>query len=101
MGERIAALEESTAGRPFAIYGAGFYGSYILSSLRDPSRVVAVIDQNPYLQGREHFGVPVMAPADLPAEVADVLVGLNPRTSRAAMTDVPGWESRALRLGYL
>jgi hypothetical protein len=97
----IAEAERSVAGGPAAIYGAGFYGSYIRAALRHPEHIATWIDQNPYLHGREHFGLPVVAPADLPQHVRDVYVGLNPHTSRSIIEGVEVWQDRAIRFHYL
>ena len=97
----IAEAERAVADGPAAIYGAGFYGSYIRAALRHPEHIATWIDQNPYLHGRQHFGRPVVAPADLPQQVRDVYVGLNPRTSRSIIDGVEVWQDRAIRFHYL
>lgn len=74
----IAAKEARLGDRPVAIYGAGFYGTYILSVLQDQSRVQYVVDKSPYLQGKRIGQVPIIAPRDLSNEVSAVYVGLNP-----------------------
>ena len=69
----------------FYIYGAGFYGKFILNCIQDKSRVRGFIDKNPFLVGREIDGIPVVAPTDV--TLADVLVGLNPRAARAILSE--------------
>ena len=99
--DRIAEAERSVASSPAAIYGAGFYGSYIRAALEHPEQIAMWIDQNPYLHGREHFGLPVVAPADLPQDVRDIYVGLNPRAARSIIEGVEVWQDRAIRFHYL
>jgi SAM-dependent methyltransferase len=80
-------LEECVpiAGQPCAIYGAGFYGSWIAQRLSGTMEIVAFLDQNPHLQGRTHMGVPLLDPADLDETVRTIFVGLNPLKARGIM----------------
>ena len=89
------------AGSPIAIYGAGFYGKFIESCLKDPDRVACVLDQNPYLHGKKENGKPVLPPAQLPEEVETVLVGLNPAHARNIIADIPALASRRIEYFYL
>jgi len=93
--------EAAVSGRAAAVYGAGFYGSLILTSLQDRSNVIAIIDQNPFLQGRTHFGLPVIAPEELPETVADLYVGLNPAVAEETVQSVEALADRCLRFHYL
>jgi SAM-dependent methyltransferase len=98
---RIREFEASIGEGAVAIYGAGFYGSFISSVLQDPQRVCCIIDQNRHLQGRELNGKLILAPDQLPAEVAHILVGMNPRNARASIGAIPGWDSRGLSFFFL
>jgi 2-polyprenyl-3-methyl-5-hydroxy-6-metoxy-1,4-benzoquinol methylase len=98
---RLAASETAVSGRPAAIYGAGFYGSFIHSRLASTANIEAFVDQNPYLQGTVRFGLPVVAPADLPADVHDILVGLNPSHAREIMAAIDVWHDRSLTLHFM
>lgn len=73
------------AGRKAAIYGAGFYGSWIMSRIGDIVDVVAFLDRNPHLQGAMHFGAPMIKPEDIPGDVEVLFVGLNPLKAREAI----------------
>lgn len=75
---------------PLVIYGAGVYGNFILSCLKEPGRVVNFLDQNEFLQGSEVAGVKVIAPRDFSIQEAAILVGLNPRNARRIIGEVPG-----------
>ena len=89
--ERIRAFE-STLGRDdsIAVYGAGFYGTFITAALSKPERVRCYLDQNPFLQGRllnEKW--PVVHPAKVPVDVTALLVGLNPTQARTIIDSLP------------
>ena len=84
-----------------AIYGAGFYGTFIHSSLREPRRVRCLVDQNEFLQGKLLHDAPVVAPADLPASVEHLLVGLNPARARAIVADIPALAARKIDYFFL
>lgn len=101
ISSRIGQYEESLGDVPLAIYGAGFYGNFLMSSLRNPARVKYFVDQNAHLQGTTVNGRPVLSPSDLPAEVTDVLVGLNPRSARSAIASIDSWRARAISYFFL
>jgi SAM-dependent methyltransferase len=84
-----------------AVYGAGFYGAFISASLAEPGRIICYLDQNPYLQGKEFNGCPILAPSELPEDVKNVLVGLNPAHSRAIISSIPALVGRKLEYFYL
>lgn len=97
---RIRAYEASMTGTA-AIYGAGFYGAFIAASLAEPSRISCHVDQNPYLQGGSFDGKPIVAPAELPAGIRSMLVGLNPAHSRRIISDVAPLRERELDYFFL
>lgn len=98
---RIKDLGQSLAGEPTAIYGAGFYGSLIFTSLGATDDILGFVDQNPFLAGRTHLDRPVFGPDDLPAATRHICVGLNPAAARAAMASIDTWRGRALEFHYL
>lgn len=101
-GARVQAFEQTLAAdAPVALYGAGFYGAFIASWLRQPQRIRYVIDQNAFLQGRQLHGAPVIAPADLPSDISTLLVGLNPAHARQIVGDIPAFAGRSLNCFYL
>jgi SAM-dependent methyltransferase len=96
-GESVRRFEADHAGvRKAAIYGSGFYGTFVASCLDDLDRVVAFVDQNPFRQGQTLLGKPVVAPHDLPRDVELVYVGLNPAAARAEMAKLTSWSERKL-----
>lgn len=98
---RIRAFEEKTGDAPLAIYGAGFYGNFLASSLAQPARARCFVDQNLHLQGRTLNGRPVIAPLALPADIRHVLVGLNPRSARTAIASIPAWRDLGIDYFFL
>lgn len=102
VGRRIAGAEEDLpADSRSAIYGAGFYGTYIGASLNHPDRVDCYVDQNPFLQGKSLFDKPILAPAELPGDVGHIYVGLNPAIARRTMQALTAWSGRRLRYTFL
>lgn len=88
-------------GEPIAVYGAGFYGAFIAANLAQPARIACFVDQNPFLQGRLLDGKPILAPADLPASIRAMLVGLNPAHARRIIDDIPTLRARQLDYFFL
>lgn len=88
------------ASGPAAIYGSGFYGTFLATCLDRVDRVVAFVDQNPYRQGSMLLEKPIVAPNDLRAEVRVVYVGLNPRNARGEIAKLANWASRPLEFFY-
>ncbi|MBN1909676.1 MAG: class I SAM-dependent methyltransferase [Pirellulales bacterium] len=73
-----------------AVYGAGFYGLFIVTCLRDPSRIECFVDQNAFYQGSRRYGKPIIAPAELAPDIELLYVGLNPAIAQQAMADTFG-----------
>jgi hypothetical protein len=96
-GKRVAAFEAQLApDTPVAIYGAGFYGAFVAANLARPDNVRCHLDQNAFLQGRQMNGKPILPPAELPADVRTLLVGLNPAHARRIIADIPALAAREL-----
>lgn len=77
-----------------ALYGGGFYGTFIASRLSHPERIQYVIDQNAFLHGRTIHGAPVIRPEELPLEVNTILVGLNPTGAKQIVQDIKSFKGR-------
>ncbi|WP_072393218.1 methyltransferase domain-containing protein [Hyphomicrobium sp. CS1GBMeth3] len=82
------------AGRKAAIYGAGFYGSWIYSRVSTRVAPAAFLDRNPHLQGGSHFGVPVLPPERIPDDIEVLFIGLNPLKAKDVIAVQP-WLNRA------
>lgn len=87
----ITNFENSVAPNvPLVIYGAGIYGNFILSCLKEPERVTHFLDQNAFLHGTQIGDAEVIHPDNLSYDRAAILVGLNPRNARRIIGDIPG-----------
>jgi len=100
-GKRLDAAAGRYAGQRCAVYGAGFYGSWIHGRLKDMLDIAAFLDQNPKLQGTSHLGLGVIPPSELPEEVHVVFMGLNPLKARAIAAQVPVLARQGLELVWL
>ena len=100
--ERLRSAEQSILDDgELAVYGAGFYGAFIRSCLARPERIRCFIDQNPYLQGSDLGGVPIVPPEALAEDIHNVFVGLNPAHAKKIVTSVVAFESRDLAYFYI
>ncbi|MBX4862980.1 class I SAM-dependent methyltransferase [Rhizobium sophorae] len=88
-------------GRKAAIYGAGFYGSWIFSRVGKDVELTAFLDQNPNLQNAMHFGHPVIAPTAIADDAEALFIGLNPLKARAAIGNMPYLQKPGLELIWL
>jgi len=85
----------------FAIYGAGFYGSYIALNLKPHLKASYFVDQNKFLQGKTIHDVKVVSPHNLPKDIKRVLVGINPLVAEEAINSVSDWKDRDIKFDYL
>ncbi|MFO1000204.1 MAG: class I SAM-dependent methyltransferase [Planctomycetaceae bacterium] len=102
LGTRIREFErQRPANERSAIYGSGFYGTFIASCLENPEKISCFLDQNPYRQGKEMMGRPIIDPRQMDASIHTVYVGLNPSSARKIIGDIKGWHNRDLELCFL
>ncbi len=102
LGGRIRQFERRRpANEAAAIYGSGFYGTFIASCLESTGNVSCFLDQNPFRQGRELLGKPILDPQKLDASIRTVYVGLNPRSARKIIGDIEAWRDRDIELCFL
>jgi SAM-dependent methyltransferase len=99
--ERIAAFERTVRGRRAAIYGSGFYGVFIASSLADRSALAYFLDRNPHQQAKRIFDLPVLAPEALGDEIDVVYAGLNPARAPEIVAGVDPLHRRTREFFYL
>lgn len=97
-GDRVRAHEAGpgAGASASAIYGSGFYGTFIASCLRNLDRVAVFVDQNPYRQKQTLLGKPIVAPEALPPDISNVYVGLNPRRAREELAKLAAWRGRSM-----
>lgn len=91
---RVGTFEAQHLDEPTAIYGAGFYGTFIATCLNNISSVQCFIDQNPFKQNQAMLDKPIVAPDDLPQNVKTIYVGLNPRKARTTIGAISAWAAR-------
>jgi SAM-dependent methyltransferase len=98
---RIREFEETVGAGQVAVYGAGFYGNFIASTLIHSDSVCCFVDRNHYLQGTTLNGKPILALEQMPRSVTHVFVGLNPRIARSNIEDIDDWRGRQLSYFFL
>lgn len=98
---RICDAESRLGSLPSAIYGSGFYGSYILSLLSRPDHVQCFIDASPFQQGKRLFNRNILAPSEVQDNIRALYVGLNPSIARATVDSMTWLEGRNLELVFL
>ena len=101
-GEKVIDFEKGLDDdAKLAVYGAGFYGFFIMSCLSGRFKINYILDQNPFMHGRKIGGAIVIDPASLPADIHTLLVGLNPSHAKQIIQEVAGFENRNLNVFYL
>jgi SAM-dependent methyltransferase len=98
-GKRVRDFETAHEGAS-AIYGSGFYGTFISTCLEQPERVRCFLDQNPHRQKQSLLDLPIVAPEALPGEVNSIYVGLNPRVAREEIAAANNLQSRECDFFY-
>lgn len=101
IAERVREFERAHPAQASAIYGAGFYGTYIATCLERPERIRCFVDRNPHLQGRSKLGKTIVSPEALSDDVSVVYVGLRPAIARPSIDSISEWRERALDSFYL
>lgn len=97
LGQRVREFEAALPpDAVLAVYGSGFYGTFIGAALADPRRIRCFIDRNPFRQGKFLLDRPVVAPEALPPGVNTICVGLNPASAHQNIADL-GWDARNYR----
>ncbi|HEX4198420.1 MAG TPA: methyltransferase domain-containing protein [Caulobacteraceae bacterium] len=92
---------EANLGRATAVYGAGFYGAFLLTRMAGRIAPACCLDNNRHLWGNTLFDVPVAAPDALPADVDVVYVGLNPAHAREIAAAIPVLQRPGLDLVFI
>jgi len=98
---KIAAFESNTKGEKAAIYGAGVYGNFIATSLKDLSCVSCFIDQNTLLYNERILAKAIYSPQDLPEDVKVIYVGMNPKIAKSAIDSIASWKNKNLQYLFL
>jgi SAM-dependent methyltransferase len=98
---RLDQVIRTNATRTTAVYGAGFYGAFLLARMAGHIEAVCCLDNNRHLWGKTLFDVPIAAPDALPASVDVVYVGLNPARARQIAASVPALQRPGLDLFFI
>ncbi len=93
-------IDRLPEGEAIAIYGAGVYGRYLASLLKDRCAIVCFLDKNPFVRG-EVYGIPVFPPESLPKEVKTLVVGLNPSIARNVIDKMECIDKSKLNLVFI
>ena len=101
LGGRLRSAEQRLASVGTAIYGAGFYGSWIASSLLHADSVRCFLDRSPFQQGGLRFGKPILPPEQVPSDIGALYVGLNPAIARKTMAQAPVPGRKDIELVFL
>jgi SAM-dependent methyltransferase len=89
------------SGKRAAVYGSGFYGSWICSRIEADVDFRLFLDQNPKLQGSVHLSRLIVAPSKLDDDLDVVFVGLNPLKARAAIAGQTALNRPGLNLVWI
>lgn len=84
-----------------AIYGSGFYGSFIATCLSDFERVKVFIDQNPYRQGMKLMGKSIVSPEVLSRDIQIIYVGLNSNVAKNSIKPIDSFNGLDIQFYFL
>jgi SAM-dependent methyltransferase len=84
-----------------AIYGSGFYGTYIAGCLANQERIKIFLDRDPYRQSKKLYGKAIIDPELMPELINTVFVGLNPAIARQNIEKITSWQARKIQFFYL
>lgn len=83
--KKLDTAAKSFCNSPSAIFGAGFYGTYIASKIMNRTMCKCFLDNNPHLNNALHMGLSVLSPADMPQEIEVLFAGLNPKIAHSVI----------------
>ena len=102
ISDKIIAYEESHSDiNNAAIYGSGFYGSFIYSLLKYPEKINYFIDQNKHKHNTKIFNKEIIPPNMIFDEVESIYVGLNPAVSKKSIEDIREWKKHKYEYCFL
>lgn len=99
-GHQIDKALASNGDKIVAIFGAGFYGSFIYARIGAKADIRCFLDNNQHLWSTQHFGLPVVRPADIPNDVQVVYIGLNPSKAQNIVAQTPALSRKGLELVF-
>jgi hypothetical protein len=90
----VKAISNLPKDKGIAIYGAGFYGTYLFGlATRCGRNVECFIDSNPHMTGEKNNGIAIVAPSGVPDNIENILVGLNPSNAKAIIANTKDFNS--------
>ena len=98
---KLLAFEEKVKGKPFAIYGAGTYGSYVYSTLLDKENLLCFIDRDPSLHGQNKFDVITLSPNDIPDKTEVIYVALNPKIGLKVINEIDSFKKKSFEFFFI
>lgn len=102
LSNHLQAFEQHHTTEPeVAIYGSGFYGTFIATCLKNFDKVACFLDQNPFKHGQSLMEKPIVPPEALPSHIKTVYVGLRPNVARDAIGAVDALREKELEFYYL
>jgi SAM-dependent methyltransferase len=102
IAEKILRFEEEHNNNlSSAIYGAGFYGAFMASCLKDIGKIECFIDRNPYLQGKLLLDKPILDPPHISNNIDTIYVALNPAIAVKSIEQIEFWKDRNFNYFYL
>lgn len=99
IGKKIGEIEAIIKDKPYAIYGAGFYGTYLFSHMH--IKPVQFLDQNHFLHGKKVLNTLVTAPDDCPIYIKDIVVGLNPEIAPQVIKGVMCFNDKKINFHFI
>lgn len=85
-----------------AIYGAGFYGTYLYGiAMQIGKDIECFIDSNPHMLGHKSNGLPIVNPSGIPDNVEHILVGLNPQSAKSIIENMEAFAGRNYSFIYI
>lgn len=79
-----------------AIFGAGFYGTYIYSKLRILNKISCFVDNNKHLAGGTFWDLPIYNQDNIPDTIDTVLIGVNPEKASEIVESISSFHSKRL-----
>lgn len=96
LSSKINTFYKQNSTKKAALYGAGFYSTYILSHLPKDNNIAYAIDQNPHLHSQKFNNLDII-PIDKVSEDIQVLyVGLNPKMAKEIIKDIKQFNNMAI-----
>ena len=98
----VKAISNLPKDRGIAIYGAGFYGTYLFGLAKRCGRnVECFIDSNPHMTGEKNNGIAIVAPSEVPSNVENILVGLNPSRAKTIIGNTKDFANSTYSFLYI